>query len=112
VSAPGQERSSGTRPGVAAPSDVTAGRHALGLLVGDVDAFLAERWGRAPLLRHGQPDDRLTGLLTLHDVDGLLTGARLAAARRTRRPRRQLVPDGGSPPAWLSCEGLVDLPRY
>ena len=64
---------------------------ALERCVGDAEAFLAQRFGQEPNYREGPSFD---DLLSLADVDALLTGAGL------RRPAVRLVRDGTPlPPA-------------
>jgi lysine-specific demethylase/histidyl-hydroxylase NO66 len=66
----------------ASPDD----RAALARCVGDVDRFVAEVWGREPLLCPGR--GRFDDLLGLDDVDALVTGTVL------RLPAFRLVRDG------------------
>ncbi|HJV04476.1 MAG TPA: cupin domain-containing protein [Actinomycetota bacterium] len=66
---------------------MTAPGSALERCVGDARRFAEEHWGRAPLLRSG-PADRFGDLLTLRDVDHLVTGTLL------RRPAFRLVKEG------------------
>ena len=66
---------------------MTAPRSALQRCVGDPRRFAEEHWGRGPLLRSG-PADRFSDLLTLRDVDHLVTGTLL------RQPAFRLVKDG------------------
>jgi bifunctional lysine-specific demethylase and histidyl-hydroxylase NO66 len=66
---------------------MTAPGSALQRCVGDPRRFAEEHWGRAPLLRSG-PADRFGDLLTLRDVDHLVTGTLL------RQPAFRLVKDG------------------
>lgn len=73
--------------------DQRASTAALSRCVGDAEAFLAERFTRAPHLWHaGAVDD----LLSLADVDAQLTGAGL------RRPAVRVVRDGDilDPASW------------
>jgi mannose-6-phosphate isomerase-like protein (cupin superfamily) len=58
---------------------------ALARCVGDVDRFASEIWGRRPDLRAG--GDPLADVLTLDDVDAILSGA-------VRRPEVRLMRDG------------------
>ncbi len=60
--------------------------------VGDESEFLDEYWGRRPLLRSGQDPGAFADLLTLADVDDLVTSAGL------RVPELRLVKDGTSMP--------------
>lgn len=65
----------------------------LGACVGDVEGFLRESLGRQPLLHRGDgPDGPLGSLLTVDDVDELLT------ARALRAPAYRLVQDGRTVP--------------
>jgi cupin superfamily protein len=66
---------------------MTAPRSALERCIGDPRRFAEEHWGTAPLLRTG-PADRFGDLLTLQDVDHLVTGTLL------RQPAFRLVKDG------------------
>ena len=56
--------------------------------VGDVDRFLAETWGKAPLLQRRREPNGFDDLLTLGDVDFILTTTWL------RTPAFRLVKDG------------------
>lgn len=56
--------------------------------VGDVDRFLADHWGRAPLHRPGIDADGFGDLLSLDDVDHLVSSTFL------RLPALRLVRDG------------------
>ncbi len=72
--------------GAAARSNTS--QEALARCVGDVDRFFAETWGKAPLLqRRGEPNG-FDDLLTLSDVDVILTTTSL------RTPAFRLVKDG------------------
>jgi bifunctional lysine-specific demethylase and histidyl-hydroxylase NO66 len=66
---------------------MTAPSSALERCVGDSRRFAEEHWGRAPLLRSG-PADRFGDLLSLRDVDHLVTGTLL------REPAFRLVKEG------------------
>lgn len=63
-----------------------SGRAALARCVGDVDAFLADAWGRRS--HHYEAPEGYTGLLSLDDVD------RLVSASGLRTPSFRLVRDG------------------
>jgi hypothetical protein len=63
-------------------------RAALGALVGDVDVFAEQHWGRRPLLRRKASADGFPGLLSLADVDHLVT------ERMLRVPQLRLVREG------------------
>jgi bifunctional lysine-specific demethylase and histidyl-hydroxylase NO66 len=65
---------------------------ALDRCIGAGAEFLAEYWGRQPLLRPGQASDAFADLLTLADVDDLVTSAGL------RVPELRLVQDGAPVP--------------
>jgi len=56
--------------------------------VGDVDRFFVETWGKAPLLRRRREPNGFNDLLTLDDVDFVLTTTWL------RTPAFRLVKDG------------------
>ena len=56
--------------------------------VGDVDRFFAETWGKAPLLQRRREPNGFDDLLTLGDVDFILTTTWL------RTPAFRLVKDG------------------
>jgi lysine-specific demethylase/histidyl-hydroxylase NO66 len=60
---------------------------ALGRCVGDVDRFLRDTWGRAPL-HHRQGAHRFDDLVSMADVD------RMVASMGLRRPAFRLVKDG------------------
>lgn len=70
------------------------GRALLEACVGDVDAFLQEDLGRRPRLHRAEATPRtdLTGLLTIDDVDELVT------ARSLRAPAFRLVQEGRTLP--------------
>lgn len=92
--------------GTATPSPT-----ALARCVGDVDAFVDDRWGRAPLLTPRRGDDTFADLLSLDDVDRILT------ATAPRRPAIRVVRDGREVPAsrytrtgTLGSQTLHDLP--
>lgn len=92
--------------GTATPSPT-----ALARCVGDVDAFVDHRWGRAPLLTPRRGDDTFADLLSLDDVDRILT------ATAPRRPAIRVVRDGREVPAsrytrtgTLGSQTLHDLP--
>ena len=61
---------------------------ALDRCIGAGAEFLAEYWGRQPLLRRGHASDAFADLLTLADVDDLVTSAGL------RVPEFRLIKDG------------------
>lgn len=61
---------------------------ALGRCVGDTERFLAERWSRAPLHRPGDDAGAFADLLTLDDVD------RIVSSSLPRTPAFRLVRDG------------------
>lgn len=87
---------------------------ALELLAGDPRAFLAEAWGSAVHLHHTKPE-RLVGLLTLDDVDRMLTtGALRTPAVRLARDGQVLVESAyttGGSLAGKPLTGLVDPRR-
>src|SRR5438128_2272683 len=64
------------------------GRLSLARCVGDVDAFVAEHWGRAPLLRKGSDVDNYGDLFSLSDIDYLVSSTAL------RYPSFRLVKSG------------------
>jgi bifunctional lysine-specific demethylase and histidyl-hydroxylase NO66 len=67
---------------------------ALALCVGDVAGFVDEHFGRRPLLHRAEDPRALTGLLSVDDVDRLLTSTAL------RLPAVRLVQNGEAlPPA-------------
>jgi hypothetical protein len=66
------------------------GRSALARCVGDPDEFLTDYWARRPMIRRAQSADAYADLLTLADVDELVTTAGL------RTPAFRLV-KAGSP---------------
>src|SRR2546421_128180 len=53
------------------------GRLALARCVGDIDAFVADYWGQAPLLRKGSDVDNYGDLFSLSDIDYLVTSTAL-----------------------------------
>ena len=84
---------------------------ALARCVGDVDAFVDHRWGRAPLLTARQGDDTFADLLSLDDVDRILT------ATSPRRPAIRVVRAGREVPSarytrtgTVGSQTLRDLP--
>lgn len=84
---------------------------ALARCVGDIDAFVDHRWGRAPLLTPRRGDDTFADLLSLDDVDQILT------ATSPRRPAVRVVREGREVPATrytrtgtLGSQTLRDLP--
>ena len=68
----------------------------LAACVGDVDHFLHDVLGRRPHLHRGDATDTLSSLLTVDDVDELLTG------RSLRAPAFRLVQDGRTLPRAAS----------
>jgi len=72
--------------GPAARSDTS--QEALSRCVGDVDRFFADTWGKAPLLQRRREPRGFDDLLTLSDVDFILTTTWL------RTPAFRLVKDG------------------
>lgn len=60
----------------------------LARLVGDVDTFLAESWERAPHLRRGADPEGFADLLSLDEVDRIVT------TRSPRPPALRMVRDG------------------
>ena len=95
----------------AGPSVTGAGPSALDLLSGDAQAFREKVWASHVHLHHTDPDD-LVGLLSLDDVDHLLTEVAL------RAPALRLAKDGAVLPesrftrsatmAGRALTGLVD----
>ncbi len=86
-------------------------RAALARCVGDVDDFVAHAWGRRPHLHPGADVDGFGDLLSLDDVDRILT------TTSPRRPEIRVVRDGREvPPARYTRSGtlgsrtLTDLP--
>jgi hypothetical protein len=61
---------------------------ALARCVGDVDRFFSETWGKAPLLQRRRESNGFGDLLTLEDIDFILTTSWL------RTPAFRLVQDG------------------
>jgi bifunctional lysine-specific demethylase and histidyl-hydroxylase NO66 len=61
---------------------------ALARCVGDIDSFFSATWSRGPLLQHGREPDGFDDLLTLEDVDFILTTTAL------RTPAFRLVKQG------------------
>src|SRR5690242_20681579 len=61
---------------------------ALARCVGDVDRFFSETWGKAPLLQRRRESNGFDDLLTLKDIDFILTTSWL------RTPAFRLVQDG------------------
>jgi hypothetical protein len=88
---------------------------ALGRCIGAGDEFLAQYWGRRPLLRRAHATDAFADLLTLADVDDLVT----SAGRRV--PELRLVKDGTPVPvssyttapqiSGVAISGLADPRR-
>jgi bifunctional lysine-specific demethylase and histidyl-hydroxylase NO66 len=76
--------------GPAGHPDLGQGSSVLGSLVGDVDRFEAEHWGRRPL--HRSTSLHFGGLLSVDDVDRIVTSG-------VRRPAFRLVRDGVPLPA-------------
>ena len=72
---------------------MTGGAVGLARCVGDADAFLADAFTHRPHLAHGRP---VEGLLSLADIDEILTGSGL------RRPAIRVVRDGDvvDPSTW------------
>lgn len=92
----------GRTPGVVGAADVGRGTAALTDLVGDVGEFLARHWARAPLLWSGGDPARALTLLSIADVDTLLT------QRGTRLPAVRMVRDGATvPPARFTATGRI-----
>jgi lysine-specific demethylase/histidyl-hydroxylase NO66 len=94
-----------------APAGPTPSTAALARCVGDVDVFVARHWGRGPLLTRRRGDDAFDDLLSLDDVDRILT------ATSPRRPAIRVVREGREVPAarWtrsgtLGSQTLHDLP--
>jgi lysine-specific demethylase/histidyl-hydroxylase NO66 len=87
---------------------------ALELLAGDPEAFLTEAWGSAVHLHRTKPE-RLVGLLTLDDVDRMLTtGALRTPALRLARDGQVLAESAyttGGSLAGRPLTGLVDPRR-
>lgn len=88
------------------PSDA-----ALARCVGDVTAFVAHAWGRRPSLHGRVGDDAFEDLLSIDDVDRILT------ATSPRTPAIRVVRDGREVPAGaytrsgtLGSRTLSDLP--
>ena len=84
---------------------------ALDLLSGDAQTFLEKVWASRTHLHHTDPE-RLTGLLTLDDVDHLLTGTAIRTpAVRVARDGSVLPSSAFTRPATLAGQpmtGLVD----
>lgn len=79
--------------------------------VGDVDGFVAHAWGRRPSLHARSGDDTFADLLSINDVDRILT------AMSPRRPAIRVVRGGREVPAsaytragTLGSRTLTDLP--
>jgi ribosomal protein L16 Arg81 hydroxylase len=90
----------------AAPSTAALARG-----VGDVPEFVDRHWGRSPALTRRTSDDTFADLLSIDDVDRILT------ATSPRRPAIRLVRDGQEIPAsrytrsgTLGSRTLTDLP--
>lgn len=97
---------------------MTTGRHgaapadaALARCVGDAAVFADSFWGRRPLLTRRTGDDTFADILSLDDVDRILT------ATSPRRPAIRVVRDGREVPAsrytrsgTLGSRRLTDLP--
>ncbi|MEO6712671.1 MAG: cupin domain-containing protein [Mycobacteriales bacterium] len=81
------------RTSVVGPADAARGTATLALLVGDVPAFLARHWERQPVVRSGADPAFAQALLSIADIDGLLT------ERAQRLPTARVVRDGASVPA-------------
>jgi hypothetical protein len=79
---------------------------AIGRCIGAGDEFLGEYWGRRPLLRRAHAPDAFADLLTLADVDDLVTSAGL------RVPELRLVKDGAPLPlsAYTSAPQIAGVP--
>lgn len=84
---------------------------ALARCVGDVDRFIAHAWGRRASLHARTGDDTFADLLSIDDVDRILT------ATSPRRPAIRVVRDGREVPAGaytragtLGSRTLTDLP--
>ena len=77
-------------PGVVGPADVSRGRAALSMLIGDIDTFLADHWAKAPLLQPANGEREMA--LSIADVDTLLR------ERAARLPTVRLVRDGQAIP--------------
>lgn len=84
---------------------------ALARCVGDVDHFVAHAWGRRPWLHARSADDTFADLLSIDDVDVILT------ATSPRRPAIRVVREGREVPAaaytragTLGSRTLTDLP--
>ncbi len=84
---------------------------ALDLLSGDAQTFLEKVWASRTHLHHADPE-RLTGLLTLDDVDHLLSGTAIRTpAVRVARDGEVLPSSAFTRPATLAGQpmtGLVD----
>lgn len=88
---------------------------ALGRCVGDTGRFLAEHWSRAPLHRPGADPGSFADLLTLGDVDRVVSSLPRTPALRLVRDGRPLDPGrytgpatvGGRPAAGVADAGRV-----
>jgi lysine-specific demethylase/histidyl-hydroxylase NO66 len=77
-------------------------RRAIERCVGDPDRFLADHWGRAPLLRRAAASRGFDDLLSLDDVDRILT------TTSPRTPAFRLVKDGRPlPPGAYTKSGRI-----
>jgi bifunctional lysine-specific demethylase and histidyl-hydroxylase NO66 len=84
------------------PTAPTASHRAIQRCVGDPDRFLADHWGRAPLLRRASGPGGFDDLLSLEDVDRILT------TTSPRTPSFRLVKDGRPlPPAVYTKSGRI-----
>ena len=85
---PDDDSGSGELSGPAVPAD--SARPTLARIVGDVEAFAGETWGRAPLLRPGADQSGFADLLSEASVDELL------AERGLRTPFLRVAKDGST----------------
>jgi bifunctional lysine-specific demethylase and histidyl-hydroxylase NO66 len=82
---------------------------ALELLAGDAQTFLAKIWASRVHLHHADPE-RLVGLLTLDDVDRLLTGTAIRTpAVRIAKDGSVLAASSYTRPATLAGQSLSGL---
>lgn len=89
---------------------MSAAHASLSRCVGDVDAFVGHVWGRSPLLHRGADGRHFADLLTVADVDQLVTVGGL------RTPNFRLVKDGETIPtsrytrqATIGSKPITDL---
>ncbi|HEX6257299.1 MAG TPA: cupin domain-containing protein [Euzebyales bacterium] len=84
---------------------------ALARCVGDVDTFVERAWGRQALLHRRAGDDRFDDLLSLDDVDRILTATSpRRPAIRVVREGREVAPSRYTRTGTLGSRTLTDLP--